>query len=105
GDGRVWLAAQHEPFDVLLVDAFRQLYVPPHLTTKEFFELASTKLADGGIMAANVNVLGQNTLIERTLSATIASVFPYVQRVPIDGSYNVLFFASRSPLPTLDKPL
>jgi len=104
-DGRVWLAAQKEPLDVLLIDAFRQLYVPPHMTTKEFFQLASSKVAEDGIVGVNLNVLGRDTLIERTISATIASVFPYVQTVAIDGSYNVLFFASRSPLPSLDQPL
>ncbi|MFO0705018.1 MAG: fused MFS/spermidine synthase [Candidatus Andersenbacteria bacterium] len=97
-DGRVWLNAQSGPFDVLVVDAFRQLYIPPHLSTQEFFELAKSKLAADGILAVNLNVVGENSHVQQTLATTIASVFPNVLALPVPSSYNVVLYASSAPL-------
>ena len=93
GDGRVWLAGQ-EPFDVLVVDAFRQLYIPPHLSSREFFSLARERLAPGGVAVVNLNVVGEDTLVEKKLSATLADVFKSVSAVRVPNSYNILYFAA-----------
>ena len=49
-DGRVYLARNREPYDVILVDARPQrLGVPFHLLTKEFYPLVKQHLAPGGV--------------------------------------------------------
>ncbi|MFO0702779.1 MAG: fused MFS/spermidine synthase [Candidatus Andersenbacteria bacterium] len=97
GDGRVWLTEQRQ-FDVLVVDAFRQLYIPPHLSSQEFFQLAAQHLAPGGVVVVNLNVVGASTLVEQKLAGTLRSVFPSVLSVHVPGSYNVLLFAAQHPL-------
>ena len=42
-------AAPTERYDVIIVDAYRQPYIPFYLTTEEFFELARDRLAPGGV--------------------------------------------------------
>ena len=53
-DGRLFLRRQQAQFDVILVDAYRGPFVPFHLLTREFYELAKKRLAPGGVVAQNV---------------------------------------------------
>ena len=43
-DARPFLRRTHERYDVIVVDAYRQPYIPFYLTTKEFFTLARKRL-------------------------------------------------------------
>lgn len=52
-DGRRLLQRSENTYDLIFSDAFR-FSIPPHLTTKEFFELSKSKLAPGGVFVANV---------------------------------------------------
>lgn len=97
GDGRVWLNQQGS-FDVLVVDAFRQLYIPPHISSREFIAEAAEHLAPGGVLVLNLNVVGDGTLVERKLAGTIRDVFPYVLAVHVPGSFNVLYFTAQHEL-------
>ncbi len=47
-DARPFLATSREKYDLILVDAYRQPYVPFYLATREFFRLARQRLAPGG---------------------------------------------------------
>lgn len=94
GDGRVWLLQQEEPFDILIVDAFRQLYIPPHLSSQEFFEITQDKLSPGGVLVVNLNVTDIDSVVYQKMAATLRDVFPEVLTVQVPNSYNVLFFAS-----------
>ncbi|MXV63090.1 spermidine synthase [Natronorubrum sp. JWXQ-INN-674] len=53
-DGRQFLEGTDETYDVIVLDAYKQDQVPFHLTTEEFMELVSDRLADDGILHANV---------------------------------------------------
>jgi predicted membrane-bound spermidine synthase len=53
-DGRVYLNRHNEIYDVILLDAFRELGVPFHLLTKEFYTLVKEHLAPGGAIASNI---------------------------------------------------
>ncbi|MDP2587418.1 MAG: fused MFS/spermidine synthase [bacterium] len=100
GDGRTWLSTQQDRFDVIIVDAFRQLYIPAHMSTIEFFEQVRGTLKDGGVMALNLNTVSEDSHVARSFRTTIASVFPYTYVVDIPGSYNTVFYASDSPIST-----
>ncbi|HTK04666.1 MAG TPA: fused MFS/spermidine synthase [Candidatus Eisenbacteria bacterium] len=97
-DGRVYLQTTRENYDSILVDAYStQLYIPPHLATKEFYTLAKTRLAAGGVLAMNVNAPSDESRLLRALTATAASVFGHVIVVPVSGSWNHLVLASDEP--------
>ena len=46
-DARPFLRRTGERFDLILVDAYRPPYVPFYLATREFFDLARSRLATG----------------------------------------------------------
>lgn len=53
-DGRRWLAASNEPFDVLMLDAYDDRSIPPALMDAGFFSIAAARLAPGGVLMQNV---------------------------------------------------
>ncbi|MCU4926396.1 fused MFS/spermidine synthase [Halobacteria archaeon AArc-dxtr1] len=53
-DGRQFLAGADEEYDLIILDAYKQDQVPFQLTTVEFMELVSDRLADDGVLHANV---------------------------------------------------
>lgn len=75
GDARPWLQARDETYDAILVDAYRQPYIPFYLTTKEFFTLAKERLNPGGVVIINVGHPPGSDKLEKTLAATLRSVF------------------------------
>ena len=44
-------------YDLILIDAYRQPYVPFYLATREFFRLCRQRLAPGGVVALNVSTV------------------------------------------------
>ena len=96
-DARPFLRRSKGGYDAVLLDAYRQPYVPFYLTTREFFELVRERLADGGAVVVNVGQPAGQTELERTLAATMRSVFPYVLRDHATTT-NTLLVASAAPL-------
>ena len=77
-DGRAYLSGTHRSYDLIVVDAYRQTYIPFQLATEEFFTLVRDHLAPGGAVALNVErVPGDDSLV-RTVAGTVANVFPQV---------------------------
>lgn len=75
-DGRAWLAASHERFDVIMVDAYQDITIPFQMSSKEFFALVHEHLNDGGVMVVNMNMISDGEgSINEALTDTIASVF------------------------------
>src|SRR5437762_188438 len=52
-DARYWLDTQAAKYDVIVMDAYRQPYIPFHLTTREFFSGVRDHLAPGGVAVVN----------------------------------------------------
>jgi spermidine synthase len=96
-DARPWLRRSDGGFDVIMVDAYRQPYIPFYLATREFFELIRDRLASGGVVIVNAGHPEGNDDLERVLSATMADVFPTVLRDPLEPT-NTLLVASEGPL-------
>ncbi len=74
-DARPWLQSQRGRFDAILVDAYRQPYIPFYLATKEFFDVVKEHLAPGGVIAMNVGHPAQSDKLEKVLSATLRASF------------------------------
>ena len=77
-DGRYWMATRHQKYDVILVDAYRQPYIPFYLTTREFFESARAHLNPGGVLAINVGRTTTDYRLVDALGGTLTAAFPNV---------------------------
>jgi spermidine synthase len=95
-DARPWLEDSEGGYDVIMVDAYRQPYIPFYLATREFFELARDRLAPGGVVIVNAGHPEGNDDLETVLGRTMADVFPTVIRDPIEDT-NTLLLASEGP--------
>ncbi len=89
-DARPWLERSSGGYDAIMVDAYRQPYIPFYLTTREFFELARERLAPGGIAVVNVGHPEGSEELERVLGATMSTAFPRVLRYPIEDTNTLL---------------
>ena len=101
-DGRTWLQTDTGRYDVLIVDAYRQPYIPFHLTTVEFFAQARDRLGDDGALVVNVGHSPTDTRLVDALAATLRQVFPSVYIVAPDGSFNSLLVATNRPTTLAD---
>ncbi len=78
-DGRVYLNRHKDSYDIILLDAFRDLGVPFHMLTREFYVLVKEHLAPGGVVASNVVA---NTKLYLSTLVTLRAVFPTVDVYP-----------------------
>ena len=101
-DGRVHLRRSKTVYDAIILDAYSEnrygAFIPYHLTTREFFELANQHLATNGVVAYNVmgtfdcwraDILG-------SIYKTMTAVFPQVCLFPARWSQNVVVIAVKS---------
>jgi spermidine synthase len=89
-DARPWLRQSDSDYDVIVVDAYRQPYIPFYLATREFFQLVRDKLAPGGTVIVNVGHPEGNDDLEKAIGATMADVFPTVLRDPIEQANTLM---------------
>ena len=77
-DARPFLRRTDARYDLIVVDAYHQPYVPFYLATREFFRLARDRLEPGGILALNVaSVPGDESLLDG-ISGTLTHEFDRV---------------------------
>ncbi|MBK7450585.1 MAG: fused MFS/spermidine synthase [Anaerolineales bacterium] len=97
GDGRLNLDRSQEKYDIIAVDAYRPPYIPPHMTTLEFFEICASHLAENGVLTLNVgSTPGDRRLIDG-LATTMAQIFPSVHIMDIPGTLNTMVYATMQP--------
>jgi spermidine synthase len=77
-DGRQFLKKSRERYDQIWLDAFNSDYIPAHMTTKEFLQLARSRLNEGGIVIQNL-FRGNNLYDAQiaTFQAVFAKVFVF----------------------------
>ena len=97
-DARYWLATTHGSYDLVVVDAYRQPYIPFHLTTEEFFETARQHLARDGVIVVNVGRTATDYRLVAALAQTMGAVFPNVYLVDVPDWNNTLVFATSVPV-------
>jgi spermidine synthase len=89
-DARPYLRRTRARYDAIVVDAYRQPYIPFYLATKEFFALVRDRLRPAGVVLVNVGHPARSSRLERVLGATMASVFPTVLRDPSQRTNTML---------------
>lgn len=97
-DGRAFLNASKDQYDVIMVDAYQDITIPFQMSSQEFFSLVQKHLAPDGVMVVNLNMRSDRKgNINDYLCDTIASVFDYVYTTDVIGSTNCELFASNNP--------
>jgi spermidine synthase len=81
-DARPFLRSTDTRYDLIVVDAYHQPYVPFYLATREFFALVRAHLAPGGIVALNVATVPGDTRLVRAIGGTLAAELPQVRAWP-----------------------
>ncbi|MCX6397273.1 MAG: fused MFS/spermidine synthase [Propionibacteriales bacterium] len=91
-DARPWLQATDRTFDVIMVDAYRQPYIPFYLATEEFFALVKEHLNPGGAVIINVGHPSDSDSLEKVLTTTMATAFGQQNtwRNPVTATSTVL---------------
>ena len=74
-DARPWLEASRDRYDAILIDAYRQPYIPFYLVSREFFTEVREHLNPGGVMIINIGHPEGSDNLEKVLTATIAKAF------------------------------
>ena len=102
-DGRAYLQMDENRYDVVMVDAFRDITIPFQMSSVEFFRLVEQHLAPRGVMVVNLNMRagGPGNINERLID-TIAAVFPAIRVVEVASDTNLALFAARDEA-TLDR--
>ena len=101
-DGRAFLQAADEKYDVILVDAYQDITIPFQMSSVEFFSLVRDHLDPGGVMVVNMNMHSDGEgSINEYLCDTIASVFPFVSTADVSNNTNRELFASMSADPAV----
>jgi spermidine synthase len=104
-DGRVYLRRTGAKYDSILMDAYQKnrygSFIPYHLVTREFCQLANEHLSEDGVLAYNVigSLRGFRADILGAVYKTLNSVFPHVYLFPATGTYNVVLIATKSAQP------
>ena len=102
GDGRWGLEKSPDKYDLICVDAYRPPYIPPHLTTREFFQIAADHLNDSGALAINVGrAPGDRRLIDG-LATTIGTMFSSIYVMDIPDTFNSILYATLRPTSSQD---
>lgn len=95
-DGRSYLERRASVYDIVAVDAYRQPYIPFHLTTVEFFSAVREHLTLRGVVALNAARTGSDYRLVDALAATMRQVFPSVYLVDHPNNANTLIVATRT---------
>lgn len=96
-DGRYYLSRTDRTYDVIGIDAYRQPYIPFHLTTKEFFESARDHLNDDGVVVLNAGRTATDFRLVDVMASTMAAVFPNVYIIDVDRFTNSMVIATKQP--------
>ncbi|MCB9706002.1 MAG: fused MFS/spermidine synthase [Myxococcales bacterium] len=95
-DGRLFIeqAPAGTTWDMLILDAFRGVFVPYHLKTAEFYQACLDRLSPGGVVVANLHNATKMYPHDRN---TLAAVFPQRYAFVSESGNQTTFVASRDP--------
>jgi spermidine synthase len=96
-DGRPYLERTSKRYDLIVVDAYRQPYVPFYLATSEFFRFVREHLRPGGAVALNVAATPHDKRLSDAIGTTLLTAFPQAWRWRA-LRFNDVLFALRQPV-------
>jgi spermidine synthase len=96
-DGRAFLSDSSATYDYIVIDAFDDDSIPPHLLTDEFLRLCRDHLAENGVIAYNVigSIHGDQSRpfrsFYRTISNVWGTVLPFSVGLAANGPIQLAF--------------
>ena len=95
-DGRLFIeeAAADARWDMIILDAFRGVFVPYHLKTAEFYQACLARLSPQGVVVANLHNATKMYPHDRN---TLAAVFPQRYSFISESGNQTTFVASADP--------
>ncbi|MFZ0214848.1 MAG: fused MFS/spermidine synthase [Candidatus Dormiibacterota bacterium] len=103
-DARYWLATQKpsDRYDEIVMDVYRQPYIPFQMTTKEFFELVRQHLAPGGSVIVNAGRTASDYRLVAALASTMRVVYDDVYLSDVPNWTNTLIYGTTAPTSLAD---
>ena len=90
GDGRKFIEAAKDKYDIIFLDAFSATSIPYRLTTQEFLKAVKDRVADGGVVCAN---LWDGAAAYPDMLKTYSTVFPEMHVVKCASQGNSIVLA------------
>ena len=101
-DARYWVDTQAARYDVVVMDAYRQPYIPFHLTTREFFSEVRDHLRPGGVAVVNAGRTASDYRLVDAIASTMAAVYSTVFLVDVPAFNNTLIYGTTEPVTLQD---
>ena len=89
-DGRAFLKRTSEKYDIVFIDAYRENYIPFHLTTIEFLREVRKNLSEEGVVVSNISIPPWTKLFHSFLK-TYSEAFHHLSVFISKGSGNFIF--------------
>jgi len=99
-DGRYFLETSDRKYDLIVVDAYRQPYIPFQLATREFFESCRRHLTSHGVLMVNVARFPDDRRLLDAVTGTLDAVFVEVYSLDVPGYLNTEVFAPNQTIPS-----
>lgn len=94
-DGRAFLRADKNSYDVIFVDAYQDITIPFQMSSIEFFALVREHLNSGGVMVLNMNLRAEERGgINDYIIGTVAEIFSDVRTIDTRNSTNRILYAA-----------
>ena len=101
-DGRMFIKRVKKQYDMIFLDAYKDDFIPFHLTTVEFLKEVKKKLRKGGVVVSNISSPFRNKFFY-SMIATYKAVFPHFYifkgSKSINYTNNYIFIASENSTP------
>ena len=94
-DGRAFLQADKNFYDIILIDAYQDITIPFQMSSTEFFKLVLNHLNSDGIMILNMNLRVQEVGgINDYITDTVSEIFSDVRTIDAENVTNRVLFAT-----------
>jgi spermidine synthase len=98
-DGRMFIKRVKKQYDMIFLDAYKDDFIPFHLTTTEFLQEVKKKLKKGGVVVSNISSPFRNKFFYSMIE-TCKTVFPHLYIIKgskaINYTNNYVFIATES---------
>jgi spermidine synthase len=101
-DARYWIDTTSSKYDVVVMDAYRQPYIPFHLTTREFFSEVRDHLRPDGVAVVNAGRTATDYRLVDAIASTMAAVYSTVFLVDVPAFNNTLVYGTMEPVTLAD---
>jgi spermidine synthase len=93
-DGRAALRKTDDRYDLIIVDAYRQPYIPFHLATVEYYQELAEHLTPRGVVAINAARTPDDARLVDALAMTLKQVYPTVLLMDYPNDTNTVIVAT-----------